>query len=133
MNCVNGRISGISETHYRIALASEQSCKSCGMNEMCGQKVIELEKEKQPEHFKIGQSVQLEYKKVVQTSLIIYFLPLVFFFLGLGLSKALLGIQNEALQFVNALLALGFSLYIVNRISRRFGHKKFKVTIKPIN
>lgn len=100
---------------------------------MCGQKVIELEKDKQPEHFKLGQRVQLEYKKVVQTSLIVYFLPLVFFFLGIGLSKVLLGIQNEALLFVNALLALGFSLYIVNRISHRFGKKKFKVTMKPIN
>ena len=132
-NCVFGKITGVSPTHYFVSIDSEADCKGCGMSSVCSSKTIELEKSYLAENLKIGEKVSLEYKKVVQTSLIVYMLPILFFFLGIILSKWLFHIENELFQFLNAVIATGLALGLVHYINNHFGASKFKVNIKPIN
>ncbi len=106
-NCVSGKISGMSSTHYFVSIDSDGDCKGCGMSSLCSSKTIELEKTSIAENLKMGEKVNLEYKKVIQTSMIVYMLPILFFFLGIILSKWLLHIENELFQFLNAMVATG--------------------------
>ncbi|MEJ2543663.1 MAG: SoxR reducing system RseC family protein, partial [Calditrichaceae bacterium] len=126
-------ISGISPTHYFVSIDSEGDCKGCGMSSVCSSKTIELEKTTVAENLKVGEKVSLEYKKVVQTSLIVYMLPILFFFLGIIISKWLFHIDNELFQFLNALVATGLALGLVHFINNHFGESKFNVNIKPIS
>ena len=131
-NCVSGKISGMSSTHYFVSIDSDGDCKGCGMSSLCSSKTIELEKTSIAENLKMGEKVNLEYKKVIQTSMIVYMLPILFFFLGIILSKWLLHIENELFQFLNAMVATGLALGLVHYINNHFGESKFKVNIKPI-
>lgn len=132
-NCVFGKITGISHTHYFISIDSEGDCKGCGMSSVCSSRTIELEKTSVTENLKLGEKVSLEYKKVVQTSMIVYMLPILFFFLGIIVSKWLFHIENELFQFLNAVIATGLAFGLVHYINNHFGESKFKVNIKPIN
>lgn len=131
-NCVHGKISGISPTHYLVSIDSEGDCKGCGMNNVCSSKTIELDKASIKGNLKIGEKVNLEYHKVIQTSMIVYMLPILFFFLGIVLSKWLFHIENEIFLFMNALIATGIALGLVHYINNHFGESKFKVNVKPI-
>ena len=131
-NCVSGKITGISPTHYLISIDSEGDCKGCGMSSVCSSKTIELEKKSLPNNLKIGEKVSLEYKKVVQTSLVVYMLPILFFFMGIILSKWLFHIENELFQFVNAIIGVALALGLVRYVNNHFSESKFKVNIKPI-
>jgi len=132
-NCVSGKISGVSPTHYFVSIDSDGECKGCGMSSICSSKTIELERNAVNEDLKIGEKVNLEYKKVVQTSMIVYMLPILFFFLGIIISKWLFHIENEIVQFLNAMIATGLALGLVRYINDHFSESKFKVNIKPIN
>ena len=123
----------MSPTHYFVSIDSEGECKECGMRNICSSKTIELEKTSIAENLKIGEKVSLEYKKVVQTSVIVYMLPILFFFLGIILSKWLFHIENELFQFVDAIFATGLALILVHYINNHFSESKFKVNIKPIH
>ncbi|MBN1406806.1 MAG: SoxR reducing system RseC family protein [Calditrichaceae bacterium] len=131
-NCVSGKISGMSLTHYFISIDSEGDCKGCGMSGVCSSKTIELEKTSVTENFKVGEKISLQYEKVIQTSIIVYMLPIAFFFLGIILSKWLFHIENEIIQFLNAMIATGLALWLVHYINNHFSESKFKVNIKPI-
>ena len=131
-NCVHGKISGMSPTHYFISIDSEGDCKGCSMSSVCSSKTIELEKTSIKENLKIGEKVNLEYRKVIQTSMIVYLLPISFFFSGIVLSKWLLHIENELYLFMNAMIATGLALGLVHYINNHFGESKFKVSVRPI-
>jgi positive regulator of sigma E activity len=131
-NCVSGKISGMSCTHYFVSIDSDGDCKGCGMSSVCSSKTIELEKTSIPENLKVGEKINLEYHKVIQTSMIVYILPILFFFFGIALSKWLLHIENELFLFMNAIITTGIALGLVHYINNHFGESKFKVTVKPI-
>jgi len=132
-NCVTGIIAGENHTHFQIAVDSEGDCKGCGMSSVCSSKTVELEKASLSEKLRIGQKVSLEYKRVIQTSFIVYIIPILFFFLGIGLTKWILHINNELILFVNAILATGISLILVHYINKNYGSSKYKVDVKLLN
>ena len=132
-NCVCGKVSGISTTQYFISIDSEGECKGCGLSNFCSNKTITLDKTSIAADLKKGDKVSLEYQKVIQTSMIIYLLPILFFFLGIFLSKWIMHIQNELLLFLNAMVATGFALILIHYINNHFGEEKFKVSVKSIN
>ena len=132
-NCVTGIISGESPTHYKVAVDSEGECKGCGMSSVCSSKTIELEKDTLSDHYKVGEKVQLEYKKVIQTSFIVYILPILFFFLGIGITKLILHSSYELLLFIDAIIATGISLVIVNFINKHYSNSTYKVNVKHLN
>jgi len=132
-NCVTGIIAGETPAHYLVAVDSEGECKGCGMSSVCSSKTIELEKAALTDRFKVGQKIQLEYKKVIQTSFIVYILPILFFFLGIGVTKLLLHSDNELLLFLNAILATGIALVLVSYIGKHYGNSTYKVNVKLLN
>jgi len=131
-NWVSGIISGMSPTHYLVSLNSEGECKGCGMSSVCSGKTIELEKDSITEYLEVGDKVNLEYKKIIQSSVIVYMLPIVFFFLGIIVSKWLFQIENELFLFLNAIIATGLALGLVHYVNNHFGESKFKINIKPV-
>ena len=132
-NCVSGIILSESPTHYFVSIDSEGDCNGCGMNSICSSKTISLEKTSIADNLKVGEKVNLEYRKVIQTSMIVYLLPILFFFLGIVLSKWLMHVENELFLFMNAIIATGLALGLVHYINNHFGESKFKVSVKPIN
>ena len=103
------------------------------MSSVCSSKTIELEKDTLSDHYKVGEKVQLEYKKVIQTSFIVYILPILFFFLGIGITKLILHSSNELLLFIDAIIATGISLVIVNFINKHYSNSTYKVNVKHLN
>lgn len=132
-NCVKGTISEITETHFKVSLESESNCHSCGFNNYCSNKIIEFEKNRFPGNYKTGQRVKVEFEKVIQASLIVYFVPIIFFFAGIAVSKYFFDVQNELFLFINAIIATAVSFLIINIISKKIADKEFKVNIKFIN
>jgi len=132
-NCVSGIITNESPTHFYVSIDSEGDCKGCGMSNVCSGKTIALDKSDMENNIKIGSKVNLEYKKVIQTSMIVYLLPIIFFFAGIFLSRWILQIENELLLFTNAVLATAVAFLLVHYINNHFGKSKFKVNIKNIN
>lgn len=131
--CTNGVIIQVTPTHYKISLDLDSNCQGCSLGQVCANKEIELARSSYFGLFAVGQKVQLEYKKVFQTALIIYVIPIFFFFTGIVISKMLLKINNELLLFGSALLATGLSLFLVHYLNKKYGETKFKIDIKPIN
>jgi len=102
------------------------------MSSVCSGKTIELEKDSITEYLEVGDKVNLEYKKIIQSSVIVYMLPIVFFFLGIIVSKWLFQIENELFLFLNAIIATGLALGLVHYVNNHFGESKFKINIKPV-
>ncbi|MEJ2054400.1 MAG: SoxR reducing system RseC family protein [Calditrichaceae bacterium] len=132
-NCVSGIITKETPSQFLVSIDSEGDCKGCGMSSVCSSKTISLEKENLDKGLKVGARVNLEYHRVIQTSFIVYLLPMFFFFMGIFLSKWLLHIDNEVLLFVNAVLATAASFFLVHYINNHFGDSKYKVNVRPIN
>ncbi len=129
---VPGIIAEETEALYRIAVNDDGDCESCGLYGFCHSNYVEIDKVDAPERLKVGQKVLIEYSKVIQTSFIIYMLPVLFFFAGIAISKVLLNISNELLLFVNALIGTGLALAIVHQINQKYGKSKYSIHIKPI-
>jgi positive regulator of sigma E activity len=132
--CVDGSIIQKNEERFLIALNSENSCKACGMKNVCSNKTIEFEKRQFPElNIKIGQKVRVEFEKVIQSSFIIYMIPILFFFAGIIISLYFFKITNELYQFLWALGFTGISFLIINYLSAILSKSTYKVNIKPFN
>jgi positive regulator of sigma E activity len=130
---VKGRIQNISDSTFTVSLDSEESCSTCGLSGVCSDKKIEFEKEQVPFNIKVGQSVEVEYQKVIQTSLIVYMIPIFCFFAGIALISLAIKNPSEPLQFLGAIIGTGIGLMIVSLLNKRLADNKFKVNIKPIN
>lgn len=131
--CVNGRISAANETHFIVSLDSDNSCKSCGLSNVCSDKKIEFSQDLYSGLVKIGQEVRVEYQKVIQTSLIIYLIPILFFFAGIVITQQLLNIQNELVIFASAMGSTGLAFVFISILNRTLSNTNYKVKITPIS
>jgi len=132
--CVNGRVAISDSEKFIIALDSENSCSACGMKNVCSSKTIEFNKKQFPKlSLKVGQLVKIEYEKVIQTSFIIYMIPVFFFFMGIIISQYGFHVENEMIQFLWAIGATGLAFLFVNLLNKKLSENKYKVNVKPVN
>lgn len=132
-HCLNGLVTRVTPTHLQISFEAESDCKGCSMNAICSNKVVEIKKSPDMEQFKTGQKVLVQYEKVFQTTLIIYVMPILFFFAGILLSKLIFKTDNELILFLGALLSTGVSLIIIYHLNKIYGESKYKLDIKPVH
>ena len=131
--CVDGRVAINNEEKFIVALDSENSCSACGMKNVCSSKTIEFDKKQFPKlSFNVGQRVKIEYEKVVQTSLIVYMIPILFFFSGIVISQYVFHIENELIQFLWAIGATGLAFLFVNYLNKKLSDGNYKVNVKPV-
>lgn len=123
----------IGDQTFTVSLDSDESCSACGLSGICSDKKIEFEKECVSFPLEAGQLVEVEYRKVIQTSLIVYMVPIIFFFGGIAVVSLFVNNAGELLQFTGAVIGTGVGLAIVWWLNNRLSDNKYKVNIKPIN
>ncbi len=128
---VKGYVKSIAGDEVRIRLEDEDSCHECGLRFICSDKTIVVQDEQVVGEIRPGQQVKIAYRKLVQTSLIVYAIPLIFFFLGLFLGNYFLGEEHEVLLFFTALLGLAMGFGLVHFLNRKLSSRGFRIRIMP--
>lgn len=131
-NCVNGRISGCDEKYVLVTVDTENDCRGCGLKNVCSSKTIEFERSELSGRVEIGQRVELTYEKVLQTSALVYLLPVAFFFAGILFSKYLLHVPNELIQFLAALGFMSLAFLIIRKINNSNNRTQYKISVRPV-
>jgi len=129
-SCEFGRIAEVTDTQYRIVLDENSSCKSCGMNELCAQKEIMIDRDEAGTGFEVNEPVELVFEKVVQTSFLLYMVPLIFFFLGILVPQYIFHIRNELLLFVLASGSMTLSFFLIRLFYRRLDKETYRVKMQ---
>jgi len=131
--CIEGKIASISEKEIIVVFEQSSSCKSCGMQYFCHQQTMSFEREEYPGNFEIGQRVELIYKKIIRTALIVYAIPLAGFFIGIWAGYQLTDSKNEIILFTGSLIGTGIGLLLVAWLNRQLAGKKYRVLLKQIS
>lgn len=131
--CVEGIVADVNQQSFTVSMISGEGCKSCGLNNLCNQKVITLDRKDAPAGIHEGQKIKFEYDKVIQTSFLLYIVPIIFFIGGILLVKDVLHISNEVLQFLSAFAATGISFVLIRLIDNSVAKKKNHINVKVIN
>lgn len=129
-SCEFGRIAEITDTQYRIVLDENSSCKSCGMKELCAQKEVLIDREEVDSEFRLNEPVEMVFEKVVQTSFLLYIVPLLFFFAGIIIPQSIFNIRQEPLLIVTAFAAMAASFLFIRRIYEKLDKDRYKIIIK---
>ncbi len=131
--CVEGVVAEVIRDSFKVSMITDDGCKSCGMNNLCNQKIITLNRQDGPADLKAGQRIKFEYDKVIQTSFLLYIIPILFFIAGILITKNLFHISNEPVQFLSAFAATGIAFIIIHFIDNRASKNKYHINIKVIN
>lgn len=129
-SCEFGKITEITASHYRITLDENNSCKSCGMNDMCSKKEILVGREEVDSDFELYQPVEMIFEKVVQTSFLLYILPLFFFFAGIMIPQYVFNLEQELLVFGIAMGSLTLSFLGIRLFYKQLDKETYSVKIK---
>jgi len=98
---------------------------------ICSEKEIVIPRDDIRWNVTTGQQVEIAYQKVLQTSAIVYLVPLLFFFGGLVGSRWLLGVTQEVSVFFAGLTALALGLWLVHILDERLSAKSYRMDIFP--
>jgi positive regulator of sigma E activity len=128
-SCEFGRIAEVTESQYRIVLDENSSCKSCGMNELCAQKEILLDREEVGRDFDVNEPVELVFEKVVQTSFLLYMVPLIFFFMGILIPQYVFHLHHELVLFVLASASMTLSFFFIRLLYKRLDKETYRVKL----
>jgi positive regulator of sigma E activity len=131
--CVEGVVADVNPESFTVSMMSGDGCKSCGLNNICNQKFITLDRKDAPAGLQKGQKIQFEYDKVIQTSFLLYIVPMLFFIGGIMIAKDVLHISNEVIQFLSAFTATAVSFGIIRLIDKNVSKKKYHINVKVIN
>ena len=115
-----------------IAIEDEQQCQGCGLKDSCSNKTLTLNKSEVDYPALKGERVQVIYKKLLQTSLLLYLFPLLAFFGGIALSAAFLRETSEVVQFLSGFVSLAVALILVRLFGKQLNQKDYKIEIKPV-
>ncbi|MGD9898068.1 MAG: SoxR reducing system RseC family protein [Calditrichaceae bacterium] len=132
LSCVYGRVAEINDTTYTIELEENSACGSCGMQGMCSKESIHIEKKQVAFPLKQSQRVRLEFDRVIQTSVILYLIPVFLFFAGIALARILFDSANEPVQLGFGIAGLVISLFLIRFIDHRYSDKNDTIQIKLI-
>jgi len=130
--CIDGKIKVVRQQQVVLQFADDKTCAGCGIKHLCNEKQITLDRHLFDDDIKPGQNVQVVYHKVFQTAVIIYLLPLFFFFGGLFLGRRIWGPANEPMQIFMAFIGLVLGLLVLNRLNKILSGKKYKIEVKTI-
>lgn len=131
--CVEGIVAEVGRDSFKVSMITEDGCKSCGLNNLCNQKIITLNRHDGPADIKTGQRIKFEYDKVIQTSFLLYIVPILFFISGIIITKDMFHISNEVIQLFSALSATGIAFIIIRLIDKRVSKNKYHLNVKVIN
>lgn len=129
-NCVNGRVTEVSDTTYTIELEENSACGSCGMHVMCNKESVQIGKEQVSFSLAKSQRVRLEYDRVIQTSIIIYLIPVFLFIAGIILARLLVDQANEPVQLGFGMVGFIMSLFLIRLLDHRLSDNNTKIQIK---
>ncbi len=115
-----------------IAIEDEQQCRSCGLKGTCSNKMLTLENSDVDYPAVNGEKVQVIYKKLLQTSLLLYLFPLLAFFGGIALSAVFLREVSEVLQFMAGFVSLALALISVRLLGKHLSKKEYRIVLKPL-
>ena len=115
-----------------IAIEDEAQCHTCGLRDSCSNKTLILNKTELDYQPPKGDRVQVIYKKLLQTALLLYLFPLLAFFAGIVLGSVLLEKQNELFLFLTGVLFLVIALILVRLFGRYLNIKDYKIEIRPV-
>ncbi len=129
---IQGQIVSTEMHKLVIAIEDERQCAGCRLKESCSNKTLTLNKTELDYQPRKGERVQVIYKKLLQTSLLLYLFPLLAFFMGIALSSAVLKEANELLSFLSGFIGLGLALALVRLFGKQLHKKEYKIEIKPL-
>ena len=115
-----------------IAIEDEAQCKSCGLKDSCSNKTLTLDKSEVDYPAIKGERVQVIYKKLLQTSLLLYLFPLLAFFAGIALSAVFFPEANEMVLFLTGIVSLTIALILVRLFGKQLNEKNYRIEIKPV-
>lgn len=134
----SGKIIAVNQNFVRIEVQpEEEECHHCAMASLCfsgtgNKKQIDLEKKQLSFNPRVGQQVELHFNKVLEYSFLVYFLPLLFFLLGLFISGMILKLTNELLIFVSALVGLGIGFFVLHIVNNLVSKKGLEIELKLV-
>ncbi|GEM_PF-2308017 len=131
--CVEGVVAEVNRKSFTVSMMSGEGCKSCGLNNICNQKFITLDRKDAPGDIQKGQKIKFEYDKVIQTSFLLYIVPILFFIGGIIFVKDILHIANEVIQFLSAFAATAIAFGIIRLFDNNIAKKKYHINVKVIN
>jgi len=129
---ISGQIISVEMDEVVIAIEDEEQCHACGLKDSCSNKTLTLKKSEVNHTPVKGEWVQVIYKKLLQTSLLLYFFPLLAFFAGIIISATLFPQNNELVLFLTGTAALAIALFLVRLFGKHLNNKEYRIEIKPI-
>jgi len=110
-----------------VECVSKSACKSCSNNDNCGVGVVAKSSRSKLHHlsvpFEEGMNVDasvdllIENKDIIQSSMIVYVVPLVFFIVGTLAGYSFLA--NELMIIITSVLFLVIGVYVAKAISNK--------------
>ena len=112
-----------------IAIEDDEQCHSCGLKGSCSNKTLRVAKSQVCPSAKSGDKVAVEYHKLLQASALLYLLPLLLFFAGMGLSASIIKPLNELYVFFSGIASLTAAFFLVRMLTKKLSKEEYKILI----
>lgn len=129
---IRGQVISAGTDEVVIAIEDEEQCHACGLKDSCSNKTLTLKKSEVDYTPEKGERVQVIYKKLLQTSLLVYIFPLLAFFAGISVSVTLFHQDNELVLFLTGTATLAIALFLLHLFGKHLSKKEYKIEIKPM-
>ena len=129
-SCESGRISKITPTHYVIQLEETNTCRSCGIKEMCSQKEVAIERNEVSESFELNEPVNLSFEKIIQTSFLLYIVPLIALFAGIIVARLIFRVHEDIILFAIAMAAMTITFFLIRLMYQKLDKDSYTIKIQ---
>ena len=129
---ISGQIISTGVDEIIVAIEDEEQCHTCGLKDSCSNKTLTLKKSEVNYTPVKGEQVQVIYKKLLQTSLLLYVFPLLAFFAGIAVCATLFRQNNELVLFLTGTAALAIALFLLRLFGKHLNNKEYRIEIKPL-
>ena len=130
-----GEIIKVDEHFVTIKVQPVQSeCHDCAMAAFCtgenDAKKLEIFKDQLTFRPQCGQKVELCFNKVLEYSLLVYLLPVLFFLLTILISNQIFKVSEELHLFIYGLLGLVLGFFVLRFVNNLVKKKGLNIEIK---
>jgi positive regulator of sigma E activity len=100
------------------------------MIEMCSQKEVSIERNAVSESFELHEPVELIFEKIIQTSFILYIIPLIALFAGIAIARLAFRIQEDIILFGIAMAAMTITFFLIRIIYQKLDKDSYSIKIQ---
>lgn len=129
---IQGTVIDAGPEHINIAIQDDAQCASCGLKDSCSNKTLTLDTAGIDYSVKAGEQVRVIYHKLLQTSGLLYLVPLLAFFAGAFLTQQLLKPVSELFLFLAGFVLMTLSFLVIKVFSKKLSAKDYRIQIQPI-